>query len=143
MAFTLNQKYLWPPNFVEGADTMNANQRKISLRVTGISTDTTNAADASVVDKSDLLGPAGAVPTSLVIEEVEWSVSGYDAVILEWDDGTDEEALRLSGAGFKNYREVGGLHSDGSSSTGDLLLTTLGAAANSSFDISLVIRLKE
>lgn len=143
MPFTSNVKYLWPPNFTEGSDTMNPHQRRIAVRFTGTSTDASNASDEVIIDKSDLQGPAGAEPTTLAIEEVEWSVKGYDAVIIEWDDGTDEEALRLSGAGFKNYKDVGALYSDGSSETGDLLLTTQGGAANSAYDISMVIRLKE
>lgn len=143
MAVTTDVKYLFPANFVEGTDTMGPNQRRIIVRVTGVASDATEATDVVVVDKSDLLGPAGAEPSKLSIVEAEWSISTFDAVIIEWDDGTDEEAMRLSGAGFKDYRFAGGLNSDGSSQTGDIILSTLGAAANASFDISLELKLKE
>lgn len=141
MAITFNQKYLWPPNFIEGTSVMGDNQRKITVRVTGVASDAIDGTDTAI-DKSDLIGPAGAEPSSLVIEELEWSISGFDAVILAWDDGTDEEIARLSGAGFKDYTAWGGLTSDGTSQTGDLLVTTLGAATNASYDISVVARLK-
>jgi len=143
MAFTSNVKYIWPPNFLEGTDVMDKYQRKIAIRATGTSTAADDATDQVIVDKSDLLGPAGAEPDNLVILEATWSISGYDTVILEWDDGTDEEALRMQGDNFVDFTAIGGLHSDGSSQTGDLLLSTLGGAANSSYDIQLVVKLKQ
>ena len=144
MAVTTDIQYIWPPNFVEGTDTMNANQRKIAIRVTGVASDGTELTDGELIDKSDLLGPAGAEPGRLVLLEAEWSISTFDAVIIEWNDaGGDEEMLRLSGAGFKDYREYGGLKPLEVHSDGNIVLTTLGAGANASFDISLVFKLKE
>ena len=143
MALVVNQKYIWPPNFIEGTTVMDKNQRKIALRYTVTSTGLDDAADNVVVDKSDLLGPDGAEPGALVILEATWSISGYAAAILEWDDGTDEEAIRMQGDNFVDFTAVGGLHSDGTSGTGDLVLTTLGGAANSSLEIDLVIKLKQ
>ena len=138
MATTADIQSIWPPNATDAGP----NQRRYVCRVTITSTDATNLADEIIVNKSDLTGPAGAEPSKLVLEEAEWSVAGYDCVILEWDDGTDEEMLRLSGAGFKDYRSYGGMHPAASGNTGDVIATTQGGATNAAADITLHFRLK-
>ena len=82
-------------------------------------------------------------PSQLVVEELEWSVNGYDVVLLTWDHTTDDEIARLSGAGFKDYSTYGGKHSVATGNTGDILIATTGGAAGDNFDITIVARLKE
>lgn len=143
MAFTLDQLYVWPPNFTEGTDTMGDNQRRVVVRLTGISSDASDASDTVVIDKSDLVGPNGVEPSSIVIEGIEWSMTGYDTLILEWDHTSDVEIARLIGEGEISWLSAGGLTDNGSGSTGDVTVTTTGGAANSAFQLTIWARLKE
>ncbi len=96
------------------------------------------------VDKSSLTGPNGAEPSKFVIEEIEWGIQGFDYVKLDWDHTTDDEAVVLANNGYKDYRPFGGLVDPGSAGgTGDLLLTSSGAASGASYDILLHLRMKD
>lgn len=145
MTVSVDKQYLWPVNFTEGTDTMDKYQRKITVRFNGESDAATDVTTSTqLIDKSDLLGPAGAEPSSLALLEAEWSMGGCDAVILLWDDTTDEEIIRVSGAGFKDYKQVGGLYSANfSASTGDIMYQTLGIADGGTFDLTLTFLLKQ
>jgi len=146
MAFTSNVQYLWPPNFTEGSDTMGGTQRRIVVKATGVSSDATDASDTLIVDRSDLLGPAGTVPSKLILEQVSWTMDGYDSILLEMDEATDEEILRLSGhEGSLDFRAEGGItpvSAFASAGDGDVFITTTGGAALSNYSIILTFRLK-
>ena len=99
------------------------------------------------IDKSTLTGPDGTEPGRIVIEEVTYSVNGFEGVKLLWDHNTDDEALMLSGSGYYDFRPSAGLIDPASTGgTGDLLLTTVSTgagAAGDSYDIYLICRLKD
>jgi hypothetical protein len=118
-------------------------RRKYAVRLTNRS-DSTGESAVVKVDKSALTGPDGTEPSKLVLEEAEWNVQGFSYVTLLWDHTTDDEMAVLSGSGYKDYRDFGGLVDPGSAGgTGDVLLTTTGATATSSYDIFLVFRKKD
>lgn len=121
--------------------TIHSGPRKLVVRCTGYS-DGTGEVDAIKVDKSTLTGPIGLEPSKLVIEELEWNLRGYNYIILEWDRTTDQEIAILASSGYKDYRPYGGLVDNASGGTGDVVLTTSGAAAGAAYDISMVLRLK-
>ena len=82
-------------------------------------------------------------PTRTTIEQIEWSIQGFSSVRLFWDHTADDEIAVLAGAGFKDYREYGGLVDPASAGgTGDILITTAGAALNATYDITITFRLK-
>lgn len=94
------------------------------------------------VDRSAWTGPNGEVPGRLCIEQIEWDVQGFTRVDLHWDHDTDDLALSLGpGSGEAKYGGAGGLcdpQSDGG--TGDLLLTTVGAASGDSYAMTIKLR---
>ena len=95
------------------------------------------------VDASTLVGPDGSAPTSFRIEGAEWSVKGGSVTVL-FDATTDDEALILSGAGFKDYSGVAGIKDPKTTgSTGDIMFTTNDFAAGSTYDITLSLILKD
>lgn len=121
---------------------IHSGPRRYSIKMSSYS-DGTGEIDAIKIDKSTLIGPNGVEPSKLVIEEIEWNLQGYNYVILEWDRTTDQEIAVLgTSSGYKNYRPVGGLCDNATGGTGDLVLTTSGAVAGASYDITLVVRLK-
>jgi hypothetical protein len=118
-------------------------RRRAAYRLTNVSDGTGENAVAKV-DISTLTGPNGvSATTKTVVEQIEWSIQGFTSVRLFWDHTTDDEIAVLSGAGFKDYRDYGGLVDPGSTGgTGDVLLTTAGAAAGATYDITITLRLK-
>ena len=121
---------------------IHSGPRRYVVRLSNYS-DGTGEIDAIKVDKSTLTGPVGAEPSKLVIEEIEWNLQGFNYVILEWDRTADQEIAVLgTSSGYKNYRPVGGLCDNATGGTGDIVLTTSGATAGASYDITLAVRLK-
>lgn len=83
--------------------------------------------DQVVVDVSTF----SPVPTKVTIEEVWYSLVGFDAM-LEFDATADKAAWKLgsSDSGYIDFRCFGGLKDNsGSGSTGDVVLTTAGFTA--------------
>lgn len=79
-----------------------------------------------------------AEPTSVDIEWVRWNVQGFSSVRIYWDHTTDDLALVLAGSGFDDFDGRGPLVDPRSAGgPGDLILTTAGAAAGATYDISL------
>lgn len=98
-------------------------------------------ADVVKVDKSAFTGPDGTEPSRLVVEEIQWAVTG-GPVFLEWDHTTDDEIAILSAGSGLNYYPGNGLVDPASAGgTGDIVLTV--AAAAGSYDITLVLRKKD
>lgn len=118
--------------------------RRYVVHLTNIS-DGTGESVVVKVDVSTLTGPNGIAPTYTAIEEIQWSIQGFTSVRLFWDATTDDEiAMLASGNGYLNFRPVGGLVDPKSSGTvGDILLTTAGAVSGATYDITLVLRLKD
>lgn len=120
-----------------------AGTKRRAVRLLNIS-DGTGESGVVKIDKSALTGPDGTEPTKLVIEEVVWNVNGFTSVRLYWDHTTDDEAIVLSGAGSRDYTSVGGLQDPGSAGdTGDIILTTAGAVSGATYDITIIVRLKD
>lgn len=116
--------------------------RKRVVRLLNLS-DGTGEAGVIKVDKSTLIGPNGKEPSKLVIEKIEYAVDGM-SVRLYWDHTTDDEIAVLTGAGFFDWTDSGGLVDPGSAGdTGDILLTTLGHTLGDSYNITLWLRLKD
>lgn len=95
------------------------------------------------IDVSTLTNTVGGVGTKINIQEVAWSIQGFAYVQLSFDYGTDVTAALLTGNGGINYEKVGREIVSAASATGgtgDLLLSTGVAAANATYDITVVFR---
>lgn len=123
-----------------GVDVVFAGTNRRIYRLTGIS-DGTGEADVVKIDVSALTGPKGSAVNYLTIEKAAWNIQGYSSIRLEFDATTDDEALILSGVGERTF--PGGFKDPKSTgTTGDLLLSTVGHAANATYDILLHVKLK-
>ncbi len=92
------------------------------------------------VDKSALL-LNGAEPGSLAIEEVQFAIGGFSSVVLEWAHTVPDLALVLTGVGRLDYLDLGGINDPKSAGgTGDLILTSVGAAIGATYEILLFLR---
>lgn len=92
--------------------------------LTGI-LDTANEAKTLKVDVSALSG----APTRVVVDEIEYAVSGNLKVLLYWDATADVVFAALSGQGELCAHEFGGFTNNaGAGVTGDIELATAGYA---------------
>ena len=118
--------------------------RRHTVRLTNIS-DGTGETTVVKVDASTLIGPSGSAPSRLMVEKVEGTVQGFSSVHLFFDATTNDE-LAVLGSGYTyldwNF-EGGSVDPASSGTTGDILLTTIGATATATYDITITFRLKD
>lgn len=122
---------------------INPAKRKYTFRLFNYS-DGTGESAVVKLDISTLRGLTGAECIYTVVEEIKWDVQGFSSVRLWWDHTTDDEIAVMSGTGIVSYADVGGLKDPRSAGgTGDILLSTTGTTAGSSYDITIIVRLKD
>lgn len=111
-----------------------------------------------LVDRSTLTGPDGASATAgsprIRVDEIYWAIqsddtaaAGLNAILLEFDDATDEVIAYLPvGEGYKDFRPYGGYNMSGTpnaAADGDIIATNIGTVAGTdTFDITLNCTLK-
>lgn len=119
--------------------TLFAGKDKYAIRLVNIS-DGTGESAVVKVDKSAIAATLGITePSKIIVEELYWNIQGFASVRLHWDHTTDDELEVLSTSGFRDYTYFGGLVDPGSAGgTGDIILTTNGGAAGSTYSIMLV-----
>ena len=132
------------------ANVVRSDKYNYIVHLTNISDGSGEAAVAKV-NKSDLTAQDGAEPASVNIEYVRWDVQGFTEVRLLWDHTVDDVGMILSGSGYEDFtfrnqlvwvRSTSGLPDPRSSGgTGDIVLTTTGALAGDTYDITLAVRL--
>lgn len=115
-----------------------------SVRLVNIS-DGTGESGVTKVDISTLIGPNGNAPTYTKIREILWSIQGFSSIRLYWDHTADDEiAVLAAGHGYHDFTGLGGLVDPRSTGgTGDILLTTAGNINGATYDITLVLELKD
>jgi len=121
-----------------------AGTRRYVTKHTSIS-DGTGESAVVKVDISTLTAPNGGAPTKVVVEEIQWSIVGFSSVRLFWNHDTDDElAILGAGSGYFNFRPVGGTVDPRSAGgDGDIVLTSSNPVAGATYDITLVLRLKD
>lgn len=121
-----------------------AGTRRRIIQLINIS-DATGESDVVKVDASALTGPDGTAPTSVTVDAIDYNIQGFSSVVLEWDATTDNViAVLPAGSGTLDFTYGGGIHDPKSTgTTGDILLTTVGASATATYDITLYLRLED
>lgn len=109
--------------------------------------DSTGESAVAKVDISGLTGKDGDAPLAVDLEDVQFSIGGFNYVVLEWNHNTNDEMLVISGNGYFDYRPYGGLKDPRSATTGDaangdVVLTTDGNVDGNHYDITLSFRLR-
>ena len=123
------------------SQTLLSGPRRHVVVLTGVS-DGTGETSVVKVDKSTLKDAAGSEPSALSIQKVQWTAQGFTYLKLSFDHTTDDTALVLSGDGCLDFSSYGGLKDPASTDvTGDLLLTSVGAAAGDTYTILLDVTL--
>lgn len=122
----------------------------ICVHLTGIADGAGDEAAVVKVDRSTLISPAGIEPGALEILAARWNVKTFNYVKLAFDHTTDDTAMVLVDQGIEDFTNgpkplavgiVGRLRDPASAGgTGDLVLTTSGAAANAVYDVTVWLR---
>ena len=142
MADTVSVEYLYPPNW-DLNPPESGGWRRVIAQLRGVS-DGTGETDVQKIDISELRTTDGRVPTRTAVEWIQYSVSEGWSVLLEWDRSPNSVIVRLTGSGELDWTKTGGKPdaSEAGDRTGDIQLTTVGAAANDSYDITICLKLK-
>ena len=104
--------------------------------------DGTGESAVTKIDVSAFTNASGDSGTKAVIHRIEWSVTGFDYALLYWDHSSDITIAVLSGSGVMDFDQFGGFKDPGAGGTGDVVLTTNGGAAGSSYDITIYYEIK-
>lgn len=105
--------------------------------------DTNDETNTVIIDLSAKTGPLGAAPSKIKLEEIWWTINGFDYVLLSFDRGTDINIDYYAGQGYMDYKPYGGKIDNGSGGTGDLLLTTSGGTAGGNYSFIISGRFKQ
>jgi hypothetical protein len=116
-------------------------KKRLVMKFTNQS-DGTGESSVVKVDKSTFTGLNGAEPSSLVVEKMEYELSGMQVVIKANHTSAITVAV-LQHSGVLDWTDVGGIQTSGSGGTGDLEFTTLNHSAGDSYDITLYLRKKD
>lgn len=119
------------------------NSRLYCVQLTNIS-DGTGETNVVKVALSGLTGPNGSAPKALALLACQWVIQGFVSVRLSYDHTTDEIITVLAGGGVMDRERLGGLRdSKPAGGTGDVLLTTNGGSSGATYDITLVLELRD
>ena len=125
------------------ADTVTSNvlsdgPRNHVVALTNVS-DGTGESAVVKVNVSDLVGPDGKnAPSYCAIKSVQYDVQGFTDVRIAFDATSDDTALVLSGQGYMDFTDQNYFNDPQSTgTTGDVLLTTTGAASGDTYTITL------
>ena len=145
MADLTKIKWLYPPNF-EGTyetGTKNGHRRHVVL-CTNYS-DGTGEDDEVKLRRTDLLTSEGQVPSKLVVEKIDYHISGMSVEISFNNDNEEVIAMLYSGDGTIDFRPQGGFtpEDDDDNLGGDIVFTTANEDTGDSYNIILTVRLKQ
>jgi hypothetical protein len=105
--------------------------------------DGTGESAVKKVDLSEFRLANGDTPVRLTVTSMNWDVRGFNYVTLEWDHATNEVIGVLSGQGHTNFGGVGLQDpKDSGDVSGDIVLTTDGAADGDAYQIELHLKLE-
>lgn len=96
-----------------------------------------------IIDLSAKTGPLGAAPSKIKLEEVWWTINGFDYITLSFDRDTDVVIDYYYGQGYMDYKPYGGKIDNGTGGTGDMLLSTVGGAAGGNYSFIITGRFKQ
>jgi hypothetical protein len=105
--------------------------------------DTADETNTVIIDLSAKTGPLGAAPSKIRVDEVWWTINGFNSVTLSFDRTADVILDYFSGGGYMDFRSYGGKIDNGSGGTGDLLLTTAGGEDGGSYSFIISGRFKQ
>ena len=116
-------------------------KKRLVMKFTNQS-DGTGESSVVKVDKSAFTGINGAEPSSLVVEKMEYVVSGMQ-VLVKANHTSALTLAVLQDTGCFDWTEVGGLQTSGSGGTGDIEFTTVNHSSGDTYDITLYMRKKD
>lgn len=96
-----------------------------------------------IIDLSTKVGPLGAVPSKIKLEEVWWTINGFNYVLLSFDRGTDVNIDYYAGQGYMDYKPYGGKIDNGTGGNGNLLLSTSGGTSGGNYSFIISGRFKQ
>lgn len=94
------------------------------------------------IDKSTLTDSKGNEPLAVDVYEIEYSINGFNYIVLEWAHTTNDEIAVLSGNGYTDFGGQPAADPRSSGGAGDVVLTTDGAIDGAHYTITLKCKLR-
>lgn len=137
--------YVYPPNFTGTFADKEKGPRRVIVNCTNYS-DGTGEADAIKIKRTDMRNSNGQVPQKLIIEKVEYDISGMTVHIEYNNTNSDKVAVLYGSSGILDFTTHGGFMptyetDDGLTGVGDIVFTTANETAADSYNITLTVRL--
>lgn len=145
MADETTVKFMYPPNFVGTYNEGDKGIRRVIVKCTNIS-DGTGEDDAIKIKRTDMKNSDGDIPKKLIIEKIDYDVSGMTVYVEYNNANSDRVAVLTDSAGCMDFNSIGGYAptyetADGENDVGDIVLTTDGESLGDSYDITLTVKL--
>lgn len=116
--------------------------QRYQVHLTNASDGTGEAAVAKATPSALLIPSTPGVfvaPVSVDIESIRWAMQGFSSVKLAWNHTAPDVAMLLSGSGYDDYQPGALKDPRSAGGTGALELTTSGATATATYDITIVL----
>lgn len=139
MALTVSTKFISPANYSGTPPADGSGFKRVVVLLTGIGTAAEDESNVVKLDLSTLVNLKGEVPTHVVLERIEWTISGFNYVTLTGDHTSDSSLAVLPAGNGIIDQDIVDVGVDG---TGDLLLSTDGGADGDSYSILINARLR-
>ena len=137
--------FVYPPNFTGTYTGTQKGVRRYIVNCTNYS-DSTGEADAIKLKRTDLRNSDGKIPKKLIIEKIEYDISGMTVYIDYNNTNSDRVCVLYGSAGVLDFTASGGFvptydDADGDTGVGDITFTTANETAADSYNITLTVRL--
>ena len=145
MADATTIKWLYPPNFTGTFDEVGSKKmkgpRRYSVLCTNFS-DGTGETEELKIKRTDMRTPDAQVPSKIVIEKLDYNISGMAVRISTNND--NEEEIVIQDSGNMDFTKIGGWCPEDAVDDvgGDIIFNTEGATANDSYSIQIDFRVK-
>jgi hypothetical protein len=145
MADLTKIKWLYPPNFVGTYETGTKNGHRRHVVLCTNYSDGTGEDDEIKLKRTDMLTSAGQIPSRLVVEKIDYHVSGMTVQISYNNENEEMVAMLYTGDGTIDFRPQGGFtpEDDATNDGGDIVFTTSNQTNGDSYNIILTVRLKQ
>lgn len=103
--------------------------------------DTNESGGVLKVDKSTLVAPDGAEPSSLTLLSLSWNIVTYSKLVIRTDHTVDKTILTLGpGSGSLDFSKFEGIKDTGTGETGDWYFDVTGTTAGSVYSVMMVFK---
>ena len=145
MADETTVTFVYPPNFIGTYNEHEKGTRSVIVNCTNVS-DGSGEDDVIKLKRTDMKNSDGEIPKKLIIEKIDYDVSGMTVYVEYNNTNSDRAAILTDSAGCIDFTKSGGFMptyetADGDMGVGDIVFSTVDSTLNDTYNISLTVKL--